>query len=104
MKKGDLKFPDRDFLDRKENNYPVNNREMKTWYVYTTVQYKAQDNGDTIEDTESFPFIIQSWTESTAKKQAEAEAIKALMIGIDCIVSIAVTIDDIYETSDDARL
>ena len=29
MKKGDLKFPDRDFLNRKENNYPVNNREMK---------------------------------------------------------------------------
>jgi hypothetical protein len=77
---------------------------MKTWYVYTTVRYKAQDNGECIEDTESFPFIIQSWTESTARKQAEKEAIKALMIGIDCLVSVVVTINDIYETSEDARL
>ena len=77
---------------------------MKTWYVYTTVQYKAQDNGDTIEDTESFPFIIQSWTMESAKRQAEIEAIKALMIGIDCIVSVVVTINDIYETTEDARI
>jgi hypothetical protein len=77
---------------------------MKTWYVYVTVQYTAQDNGETLEDTESFPFIVQSWTEQSARRQAEIEAIKALMIGIDNLVSTTVTINDIYETSEDARL
>jgi hypothetical protein len=77
---------------------------MKTWYVYTTVRYKAQDNGETIEDTESFPFIVQSWTEFSARKEAELMAIKALMIGIDNLISTMVTINDIYETSEDARL
>jgi hypothetical protein len=77
---------------------------MKTWYVYVTVQYTAQDNGDTLEDTESFPFIIQSWTEYSARKEAEIMAIKALMIGVDNLVSTTITINDIYETSEDARL
>ena len=77
---------------------------MKNWYVYVTVQYKAKDNGETLEDTESFPFIIQSWTEYSARKEAEIQAVKALMIGIDNIVSTTITINDIYETSNDARI
>jgi hypothetical protein len=77
---------------------------MKNWYVYVTVQYKAQDNGETLEDTESFPFIIQSWTEYSARKEAEIQAVKALMIGVDNLVSTIITINDIYETIDDARI
>lgn len=80
---------------------------MKTWFVSVLIHFVDESEKYQSLECESYTMIVSAISEISAKKKAAKQAIKDFRADFDddCqIVLSKILVDDIYETTDDARL
>ena len=80
---------------------------MKTWFVSVLIPFVDESEKYQTLECESYRLIVSAINEISAKKKAVKQAIKMFREDLpdECLIILSqILVDDIYETSEDARL